>query len=64
MWQPIDTAPKDGTKILTCALQSYPDSINVCWWKSDWFEGEFWQDDRDSEPAPTHWLPLPETPKQ
>lgn len=61
-WQPIETAPKDGTAILTCERGNYARSIRVCWWVVDQYQGVFWQDDADSEPNPTHWCPIPAPP--
>jgi hypothetical protein len=67
-WQPIETAPRDGTRILAFGgglgevsdVVSYNDSVG-CWnAPSDTL------DDRDDEPdgynRPTHWMPLPEAP--
>lgn len=66
-WQPIDTAPKDGTSILT-----YP-HYSVIHWSN---EGDVltatgngwastWCDDLDafSTCDPTHWMPLPASPE-
>ena len=59
-WQPIETPPKDGTRILIF-VPVPRDRIQAALW-----------DDRDWEiimgagvnaDAPTHWLPLPEPPK-
>ena len=62
-WQPIDTAPRDGRGILTCRRDaSYNTSIRVCWWNEDMYEGDCWMDDADSEPDPTHWMPIPSPP--
>jgi hypothetical protein len=51
-WQPIETAPKDGTEILA--------------WDGDqhivaWFDGD-WRFSDDRQCFPTHWQPLPAPP--
>lgn len=58
-WQPIETAPRDGSR-----LWLYEPSYGYeGWWHEDWPRGEaYWMDDRDSEPEPTHWRPLPDPP--
>lgn len=64
-WQPIETAPKDGTCIL-CFTPDYlshgfsdASGIDVLWW-----DAGAWQ--YNAEPVafqPTHWRPLPEPPR-
>ena len=51
----IETAPRDGSRILGKDRHGWREM----WWKVDSYEGEFWQDEFDSEPEPTHWAPLP-----
>lgn len=56
-WQPIETAPKDGTEILTTSLDKYPDDIFCDRWYA--------KENRWSYDAkPTHWMPLPKPPIQ
>lgn len=56
-WQPIETAPKDGTKIL--AFNKWGEYGVAEWVESQqcWFAGY------DDFTAPTHWMPLPEPPE-
>jgi hypothetical protein len=75
LWQPIDTAPKDGTIVL-----GYFDNDDetffmseIMWIKSDeWFIGsasaplgpsQWFSLLRQGIVIPTHWMPLPAPPK-
>lgn len=62
-WQPIETAPKDGTKILLYAV-IWPDVAVGSWDESNngWM---LYPDSEDSgrERNISHWMPLPEPPK-
>lgn len=64
-WQPIDTAPKDGTRILVYSQSLY--------WLVAFFGGDHdrpghlsqWRSAWDAEwlaRTPTHWMPLPDPP--
>ena len=60
-WQPIETAPKDGTDVIA----GHPDgSIDVLSWlevknnRQGWTDGEYF-----ALSWPTHWMPLPAAPK-
>lgn len=60
-WQPIETAPKDGTLILV-----FPFDV-VCWQITGdlgyWFADRVSEIDGDYlEEYPTHWMPLPNPP--
>lgn len=65
-WQPIETAPKDGTKIL-----GYDDGdILVMVFETDQDGAGGWYIELSEraytdvpEWTPTHWMPLPEPPK-
>jgi Protein of unknown function (DUF551) len=58
-WQPIDTAPKDGTPIFGYWPLSDGPAFDVIWWDEhlQWTDGDF------HFHKPTHWQPLPEAPK-
>lgn len=63
-WQPIETAPKDGTWIMvywpTMGIGQYP---FVVFWDEGWQPARY--SDRDyGEAFPTHWMPLPAAPKK
>lgn len=64
-WQPIDTAPKDGIKII--AFDKTMDEYFVAFfvstglikeWQCDGVRGT----DIDFDIFPTHWMPLPQPP--
>ena len=57
-WQPIETAPKDGTELL---LLDKADQPWIGFWNrrtSMWDDGDF----RDNLKGLTNWMPLPEPP--
>ena len=59
-WQPIETAPKDGTRILVASKMG--GVYLVSWWKGKrtarWDNGA-----RPLYSTPTHWHPLPAPPE-
>jgi hypothetical protein len=67
-WQPIETAPKNGTKILLYGRGSVYKQWNVCFWETEdditGQENSFWWGWNwpEYEP-PTHWMLLPEEPQ-
>lgn len=75
-WQPIETAPKDGTDFLAWGGQ-YEDfdshihalvwvpynDIRVVSWSHDSNPPCFMGDDCNAH-LPTHWMPLPQPPKE
>lgn len=59
MWKSIDTAPKDGTRILANDMQ-YNNPSFVCWWdnnKSGWVSDL--AIDFGGTEDPKMWIPLP-----
>lgn len=63
-WQPIETAPKDGTPILAYNPVTGPYQTrheDGEWPMADWYKGDpdhpgIWY------PRPSHWMPLPTAP--
>lgn len=59
-WQPIETAPKDGTAVLI-AVPDYEVAIIANWYRYNGLET--WRDEElDIYPTATHWQPLPTPP--
>ena len=68
-WQPIDTAPKDGTSILVCPGFWNAKTCSIARFDDDEYAKKprpYWRRDdafnrvgvnRDN--PPTHWMPLP-----
>lgn len=67
-WQPIETAPKDGTWLLLGQF-SDSDTDDYCHGVAHWHDGG-WTDGYQPDWywrgafEPTHWQPLPEPPEQ
>ena len=60
-WQPISTAPKDGTAILIFQKSATTGSkMRVAFWRNDTVP-RGWS---PSEESPTHWMTLPVPPDQ
>lgn len=59
-WQPISTAPKDGTPVLIwvdkMAVTASFDEDELEWFNGNWGLGF-----AEAE-QPTHWMPLPQPP--
>jgi hypothetical protein len=65
-WQDIETAPKDGTRILLGSPGNEP--VIGCWVSDSFAHGDEASDlpyGRLTDPrwVPTHWMPLPEAPR-
>ena len=59
---PENPPPNDGKRFLAYEeLDGY--GLYECWYQHDFSNWCGWQDDWDSEPEPTHWMPLPTPPE-
>jgi hypothetical protein len=66
-WQPIETAPKDGTEFDVWNAYSEERIANVRWDGKHfvhWWIGGFDSMDYCRIERPTHWMPLPAPPKE
>jgi hypothetical protein len=53
-WQPISTAPKDGTRILIFEADDDTGTVRVSRWRNDTIPPGW-----AGSGHPSHWLPLP-----
>lgn len=61
-WQPIETAPRDGTRVLGYELN---DPTDTCPYAVMRFRGEYgWVNAGWTGLEPTHWMPLPPPPEE
>lgn len=68
-WQPIETAPKDGSRVLAYQPDGRWQSKRTC--RGETIELVYWHQPGNPDSAgfwmpsirPTHWMPLPEPPK-
>ncbi len=73
-WQPIETAPKDGTIVLFWPDFDAEDArpphrrkdqknryIKMGWTSGN---GDYWSPEMQLLNEPTHWMPLPEPPQE
>lgn len=60
-WQPIETAPRDGTRILGGYASTFGDiqSEIVHWFKHSYKQEAFYTDAKTTPYWVTHWMPLP-----
>lgn len=61
-WQPIETAPVGVDVLLYCPSLGYKTTIGLLY--KDEFGRPIWfERNAIKVPNPTHWMPLPESPK-
>jgi ABC-type phosphonate transport system ATPase subunit len=65
-WQPIETAPKDGTRLLVACVGE----CGTRWMYVAWNKKRHWRlmetktgSFMEVHDTPTHWMPLPDPPK-
>jgi hypothetical protein len=61
-WQPIETAPKDGTHVLLWATGAFYGCVVGRYNSRANNRGGGWLAERFPVPKPTHWMPLPKPP--
>ena len=62
-WQPIETAPRDGTRVLM--IRAGEQAAWVGSWNLYGTDNGWWDDAREldlKERPPTYWQPLPDPP--
>ncbi len=70
-WQPIETAPKDGTWVLVAGGSAEDWApVTMAWYalnprtdRAYWKQNGEWDDYDLADDQPTHWRPLPTPPK-
>lgn len=60
-WQPIETAPKDGTEIVGHDAKTGTSHV-TCVWRGGWYDPDDHYYSEAPEFIPTHWMPLPPPP--
>ena len=58
-WEPIETAPKDGTEVVTARSRSYGQDVST-----DWYAVDLLSIERGWLIGTTHWTPLPPPPPE
>jgi len=61
-WQPIETAPKDGRRVIAVQPSGY---VLILHFYDNHAGSAFWRNNAEQEKpywTPTHWMPLPAAP--
>lgn len=61
VWQPIETAPKDGT-VIDIWTTNRGRIVNVAYTLDDFDGTYYWGCENGGVYEPTHWMPLPDSP--
>lgn len=63
-WQPIETAPLDGTVVLTFTPSRNPQIATMFWANPGTIQNKWCCEDGSwYVKGPTHWMPLPDPPR-
>lgn len=67
-WRTIDSAPRDGTVVLTVCMDAQRPRVNAAWWRDGWWRSfrptlDKFQTENPFRWFPTHWRPLPSPPE-
>lgn len=62
-WQPIETAPKDGDTRVLLGRIGYAEQMAVAWW-SNRLDGWVTVIGGHTFSEASHWMPLPQPPKE
>lgn len=65
-WQPIESAPRDSTRVLVVGDPFWKEHIHVAQWTGKNGFGDLWKSESERSEYglmhPTHWMPLPTPP--
>ncbi len=62
-WQPIETAPRDGERVLVAWKVTSGFEIHVGYWSGDWREA-YAHAILDELESPTQWMPISQPPAE
>jgi hypothetical protein len=69
-WQPIETAPRNETRILIAGYDEHDKKMHVAsaYWHASAYGNGLWTDSSGeystAAGSPTHWMPLPDSPSE
>lgn len=61
-WQPIETAPTDGTRVLAYVPDCPQMVEEIVIVRVSWGEWTYFAGEDTAQVNPTHWMPLPSAP--
>ncbi len=62
-WQPIVTAPRDGTQIILAQFIGKDEPYIIGGWYEPGIADRCWYDFDSQSIGPTHWMPIPPDPR-